>query len=181
MNDSKNWRNDVTVLYDAEMVAARVAELGAQITRDYAGRQLCLVGILKGSFMFIADLARAIDLPLTCEFIGISSYGNETESSGVVQITSDLTQSIEGRDVLLVEDIVDTGLSMKYLLDNFSTRRPKSLRVCTLLEKPSNARVRIPIDYVGFRIPNEFVIGYGLDFAGKFRNLPFIGVYRGPT
>ncbi len=174
------WRNNIDVLFDAETIQRRVAELGAQITRDLAGRAPIFVGILKGSVPFFADLIRAVDLPVQCEFMGISSYGDDTESSGVVQITYDLTKSIEGKDVVLVEDIVDTGLSMQYLLASMATRKPASVRVCTLLEKPDNARVKIPLDYVGFRIPNEFVIGYGLDYAGKYRNLPFIGVYRGP-
>ncbi len=175
------WRDHIDVLYDAETIKRRIAELGAQITRDLAGRSPIFVGILKGSVPFFADLIRAVDLPVQCEFMGISSYGDDTESSGVVQITYDLTKTIEGQDVVLVEDIVDTGLSMQYLLASMATRRPRSVRVCTLLEKPDNARVKIPLDYVGFRIPNEFVIGYGLDYAGKYRNLPFIGVYRGPT
>ncbi|HSI05825.1 MAG: hypoxanthine phosphoribosyltransferase [Myxococcota bacterium] len=175
------WRDHIDVLYDAETIKRRIAELGAQITRDLAGRSPIFVGILKGSVPFFADLIRAVDLPVQCEFMGISSYGDDTESSGVVQITYDLTKTIEGKDVVLVEDIVDTGLSMQYLLASMQTRKPASVRVCTLLEKPDNARVKIPLDYVGFRIPNEFVIGYGLDYAGKYRNLPFIGVYRGPT
>jgi hypoxanthine phosphoribosyltransferase len=175
------WRDNIDILYDAETIERRVAELGAQISKDLAGRAPIFVGILKGSVPFFADLVRAVELPLQCEFIGISSYGDDTESSGVVQITYDLTKSIENQDVVIVEDIVDTGLSMQYLLANMATRKPRSVRVCTLLEKPDNARVKIPLDYVGFRIPNEFVIGYGLDFAGKYRNLPFIGVYRGPT
>ena len=174
------WRNNIDVLYDAETIKRRVTELGAQITRDLAGRAPIFVGILKGSVPFFADLIRAVELPVQCEFMGISSYGDDTESSGVVQITYDLTKSVEGKDVVLVEDIVDTGLSMQYLLASMATRKPASVRVCTLLEKPDNARVKIPLDYVGFRIPNEFVIGYGLDYAGKYRNLPFIGVYRGP-
>lgn len=176
-----NWRDNIDVLYDAETIKRRVAELGAQITKDLAGSSPIFVGILKGSVPFFADLIRAVELPLQCEFMGISSYGDDTESSGVVQITYDLTKSIENKDVVLVEDIVDTGLSMHYLLASMATRKPRSVRVCTLLEKPDNARVKIPLDYVGFRIPNEFVIGYGLDYAGKYRNLPFIGVYRGPT
>ena len=175
-----NWRKNVSTLYDASTVQARVRALGAQITAERAGSTapLCVVGVLKGSFMFYADLVRAIDAPVHCEFIGISSYGDDTESSGVVRITQDLQQNIAGRDVVLVEDIIDTGLSMRYLLDNFATRHPRSLRVCTLLEKPSNAKVKVPIDYVGFRIPNDFVVGYGLDVAGLYRNLPYIGVYR---
>ncbi|MEE8409526.1 MAG: hypoxanthine phosphoribosyltransferase [Myxococcota bacterium] len=175
----ERWDRDIDVLHDTATLQKRVAELGAEITRRYANTDLCLVGILKGCFLFFADLIRTIDLPLSTEFIGISSYGKDTESSGVVQITSDLTHSIEGRNVLIVEDIIDTGLTMRYLLDNFATRRPNSLRVCTLLHKPDNARVEVPIDYVGFVIPNEFVIGYGLDLAGRYRNLPYIGVYHG--
>lgn len=174
-----HWRDNIDVMHSAEAVADRVRALGEQITRDYEGRQLCLIGVLKGSFMFFADLVRSIDLPVKCEFIGISSYGNDTKSSGIVRITHDLQHSIEGLDVILVEDIVDTGLSMSYLLENFRTRRPRSLKVCTLLEKPENLQQKVPIDYVGFRIPNAFVVGYGLDAAGIFRNLPFIGIYNG--
>lgn len=167
----------VEVLIPAERIAARTAELGEQIARDYAGGRLVLVGVLKGSFVFLSDLARAIDLPLAIEFIGISSYEG-TRSTGVVQITSDLSRSIEGEHVLLVEDIVDTGLTMRYLLDNLATRRPASLKVCTLLEKPARAKVRIPIDYRGFAIGDDFVVGYGLDWNGRYRNLPYIGVVR---
>jgi len=156
---------------------ARVAALGAQITRDYAGRSLVVVGVLKGSFVFMADLVRAIDLPIAVEFIGISSYEGTT-TTGVVKITSDLTRSIEGKDVLLVEDIVDTGLTMRYLLDNLATRAPASLEVCALLEKPARARVTIPIRYRGFVIGDEFVVGYGLDWDGRMRNLPYVGVPR---
>jgi hypoxanthine phosphoribosyltransferase len=180
MHDSQ-WDKDVDVMYDANTLQKRVAEMGAEITRDYTNKRLCVVSVLKGSFMFLADLVRRIELPLTCEFIGISSYGDATETSGVVQITSDVTQSIQDLDVLVVEDIIDTGLTMAYLVDNFATRKPRSLKVCTLLEKPGNARVQVPIHYVGFRIPNAFVVGYGLDFAGRFRNLPHIGVYHGQT
>lgn len=180
MSDT-SWRKHVRVLYDAKAIEQRTRELGAQIAKDYAGKAPVLVGILKGSFLFYADLVRAIELPVQCEFMGISSYGDDTETSGVVKITSDLSRSIEGADVLIIEDIVDTGLTMKYLLDNLATRRPASVRICTLLEKPSNARVKLPLDYVGFRIPGEFVVGYGLDLAGTYRNLPFIGVYEGPT
>ena len=167
----------VDVLISREDLAARVRALGEQITRDHAGRTLVVVGVLKGSFIFLADLVRAIDLPISVDFIGISSYQGTT-SSGVVQITSDLSRSIEGKDVLLVEDIVDTGLTMQYLLENLETRRPASVKVCALLEKPSRARVKVPIDYRGFVIGDEFVVGYGLDWDGKLRNLPFIGVPR---
>jgi hypoxanthine phosphoribosyltransferase len=167
----------VDVLISEEDLAARVRALGEQITRDHAGRSLVVIGVLKGSFIFLADLVRAIDLPISVDFIGITSYQG-THTSGVVQITSDLTRPIEGKDVLLVEDIVDTGLTMRYLLDNLGTRQPSSLQVCALLEKPSRARVKVPIDYRGFVIADEFVVGYGLDWDGKMRNLPFIGVPR---
>jgi len=167
----------IEVLIPEETIRARVKELGAAITRDQAGRPLTVVGVLKGSFIFLADLVRAIDLSLTVDFIGISSYQG-TRSSGVVQITSDLTRPIEDKDVLLVEDIVDTGLSMRYLLDNLATRRPASVKVCALLEKPSRAVVKVPIDYRGFVVGDEFVVGYGLDWDGKLRNLPYVGVPR---
>src|SRR5512138_195100 len=168
----------VDVLIPEADLRARVAALGEQIARDYAGRPLVVVGVLKGSFIFLADLVRAIDLPLQIDFIGISSY-QDTTTSGVVQITSDLTRPIDGKHVLLVEDIVDTGLSMRYLLDNLATRRPASLAVCALLEKPARARVKVPIDYRGFVIGDDFVVGYGLDWDGRFRNLPYVGVPRG--
>jgi hypoxanthine phosphoribosyltransferase len=165
------------VLLSEEALKKRIAELGAAITRDYAGKPLKLVGVLKGSFMFLADLARAIDLPIKLDFIGTSSYQG-TKSSGVVRITNDLSRPIEGEHVLLVEDIVDTGLTMKYLLENLGTRRPASVKVCALLEKPARAQVKIPIDYKGFEIPDAFVVGYGLDWDGRLRNLPYIAVVR---
>ena len=173
------WRQQVEVLYSSEKLQGRIRELGEQITADYAGKTVTAIAILKGSFVFLADLVRAIDAPVKNEFIGISSYGDNTESSGIVKITQDLTHSIEGEHVLIVEDIIDTGLTMKYLLDNLGTRKPASMKICSLLHKPSNTREEVPIDYVGFTIPNKFVVGYGLDFAGVFRNLPFIGVYNG--
>lgn len=176
------WRDQIEVLMSAEAIAERNRELGEAITQSYpAGTELCVIGVLKGSFLFYADLIRHIELPLSCEFIGISSYGDETKSSGVVKITSDLTQSIQGRHVLILEDIIDTGLTMKYLLENFETRKPASIRVCTLLDKPSSHQGSVPIDFTGFTCPDAFVVGYGLDYAGKLRNLPFIGVYHGQT
>jgi hypoxanthine phosphoribosyltransferase len=178
-NTTGRWDRDVAVLVDQRRLELRIRELGAQITADFAGKELCVVGILKGCFLFLADLVRCIDLPLCTEFVGISSYGDATESSGVVQITADLTRPVAGMDILIVEDIIDTGLTMRYLLANLSTRKPRSIKVCTLLHKPGNAKVEVPIDYVGFSIPNEFVIGYGLDLAGRYRNLPYIGVYHG--
>jgi len=165
----------VDVLLSQERLRERVREMGAAIARDYAGKPLTVVGVLKGSFIFLADLVRAIDLPISVDFIGISSYQG-TKSTGVVQITSDLTRPIEGQHVLLVEDIVDTGLTMKYLLENLATRRPASVRICALLEKPARAKVQVPIDYKGFVIDDVFVVGYGLDWDGKLRNLPFVGI-----
>lgn len=169
---------ELDVLIDEPTLKARVAELGRQIARDYAGTELVLVGVLKGSVIFLSDLARAIDLPLTLDFLGVSSYGNSTESSGVVRFTSDLSRPIEGRHVLIVEDIVDTGLTMKFLLENLASRRPASVKLCTLLHKPSRAKVQTPIDYVGFTVEDNFVVGYGLDHAERYRNVPFIGIVR---
>jgi hypoxanthine phosphoribosyltransferase len=164
-------------IYSAGQIAARVRELGQQIAEDYRGRHLVLVPILKGSFLFAADLARAIDLhDLRVDFLGLRSYGAGTETSGVVQITYDLTAPIADQDVLIVEDIVDTGLSMRYLLDNLATRHPRSVKLCALLHKPSRTRAKVPIDYLGFEIEDRFVVGYGLDHAEKYRNLPYIGV-----
>jgi hypoxanthine phosphoribosyltransferase len=166
------------VLLSAEEIAARVRELGAQIDRDYAdSSNLVLLMVLKGSFIFGADLCRAIGLRnCRVEFLGVRSYGEGTESSGVVQITHDLSKPIEGQDVLIVEDIVDTGLTIAHLLDLLKTRRPRTLRLCALLHKPARTRVRVPIDYLGFTIDDHFVIGYGLDFAERYRNVPYIGV-----
>jgi hypoxanthine phosphoribosyltransferase len=167
----------VDVLISEEALRARVRELGRAISRDYAGKKVTLVAVLKGSYVFVADLAREIDLPCAVEFIAISSYLG-TKSTGVVQITSDLTRDIGGEDVIVVEDIVDTGLTMRYLLENLATRHPASLRLCALLEKPSRAQVKVPIDYKGWEIPDEFVVGYGLDVDGRLRNLPYLGILR---
>ena len=174
---SRSEGEKLRVLLSEEQLRTRIAELGARITADYAGKPLKLVGVLKGSFMFMADLARAIDLPLKVDFIGTTSYQGTT-SSGVVRITNDLSRPIDGEHVLLVEDIVDTGLTMQYLLENLATRHPATVKVCALLEKPARAKVQIPIDYKGFSIPDEFVVGYGLDWDGRFRNLPYLGVLR---
>ena len=170
---------DLEVLFSAEQLSVRVKEIGKQIERDYQGKELVLLGVLKGSFLFISDLARSIDLPLAVDFIGLSSYGEATESSGVVKITSDVSKPIENKHVVIVEDIVDTGLTMRYLLDNLATRHPASVKLCTLLHKPGRSRTRIPIDYLGFQIEDRFVVGYGLDAAEKYRNVPFIGVKKG--
>jgi hypoxanthine phosphoribosyltransferase len=166
----------VRELLSAAEISGRIKALGQEISRDYAGRDLVLVGVLRGSVIFLADLARAIDLPLAIDFLGLSSYGNHTESSGIVRMTQDLSSSIEGKDVLVIEDIVDTGLTMRYLLENLKTRRPRSIKVCTFLDKPSNRKVEVQVDYIAFTIPNHFVIGYGLDYAQRYRNLPFVGV-----
>jgi hypoxanthine phosphoribosyltransferase len=166
----------VVAMLSQEAIAARVRELGSQITREFDGAPLVLVCVLKGSFVFTSDLMRAITLPLRVDFLGVRSYGEGTESSGVVQITQDLSRPIEGEDVLIVEDIVDTGLTIAHLMDLLRTRQPRSVRVCALLHKPSRARVAIHVDYVGFTIEDQFVVGYGLDFAEKYRNLPYIGV-----
>jgi hypoxanthine phosphoribosyltransferase len=167
----------VSVMLSAEQIAARVRELGAQITHDYGDRRLVLVSVLKGSFVFTADLARAIDIPnVRIEFLGVRSYGEGTSTSGVVQITQDLVRPIEGEDVLVVEDIVDTGLTIAHLLELFRTRHPASLKVCSLLHKPARTKIEVPIHYLGFTIEDRFVVGYGLDWAERYRNLPYIGV-----
>jgi len=166
----------VTSLLSAEAIAQRVRELGASIARDYAGRSLVLVCVLKGSFVFTADLARSIEGHFRIEFLGVRSYGEGTATTGVVQITQDLSRPIEGEDILIVEDIVDTGLTIKHLLDLLQTRKPRSVKVCALLHKPARSRVEVPIDYLGFTIEDKFVVGYGLDWAERYRNLPFIGV-----
>lgn len=163
------------VLLDAETIQQRVIELGAELTREYQGKELVLVIVLKGSILFGADLARAIDLPLEIEFMGLSSYGSSTETSGVVRVTLDLAKPVRNKHVVIVEDIVDTGLTMRYLLANIGTREPASLRVCTLLNKPARKEVEVALDHVGFTIDDHFVIGYGLDYDQKYRNLPFIG------
>lgn len=166
----------IVPMLTAEVIAKRVAELGEEITQAYRGRQLVMVSVLKGSFVFTADLMRHVDLTMRTDFLGTRSYGEGTESTGVVQITQDLSRPIEGEDVLLVEDIVDTGLTLAHLLDLLSTRKPASLRVCALLHKPARAKVHVKIDHLGFTIEDKFVVGYGLDWAERYRNLPFIGI-----
>jgi hypoxanthine phosphoribosyltransferase len=166
----------IATMLSAEQIAARVRELGAQITKEYTDRALVIVCVLKGSFVFASDLARAIDLPLRVDFLGVRSYGEGTESSGVVQITQDLSRPIEHEDVLIVEAIVDTGLTIAHLIDLLRTRQPRSVKVCALLHKPARARVNVKVDYLGFTIEDKFVVGYGLDFAERYRNLPYIGI-----
>jgi hypoxanthine phosphoribosyltransferase len=167
-------------LISADAIAVRVGELGAQITKDYANRtEIVVVGVLKGSVIFLADLVRHIAAPIVVDFIGISSYGNATTSSGVVQITQDLSRPIEGKHVIVVEDIVDTGHTVHYLMENLKTRQPASIALCSLLHKPERSERDVKIDYLGFTIPNKFVVGYGLDVAQQYRNLPFIGFVQG--
>jgi hypoxanthine phosphoribosyltransferase len=164
------------VLVAADDLRRRVRELGESISRDYAGRPLLLVGVLKGAVFFLSDLMRFIDIPVEVDFMAVASYGSATDSSGVVRILKDLDIAIEGRDVLIVEDIVDSGLTLQYLLRNLGSRNPASLEVCALLTKPDRRKVDLPTRYVGFEIPDRFVIGYGLDYAERHRNLPFVAV-----
>jgi hypoxanthine phosphoribosyltransferase len=163
-------------LIDRATLQARIAELGAQITRDYADDPPLLVCVLKGAFMFLSDLVRSIDLPIEVDFMAISSYGSGTQTSGIVRIVKDLEISIEGRAVIVIEDIVDSGLTLNYLLKSLQARRPRSLAICALLTKPERREVDVPVTYVGFEIPNRFVVGYGLDFDERFRNLEEIAV-----
>ncbi|MDP7035413.1 MAG: hypoxanthine phosphoribosyltransferase [Planctomycetota bacterium] len=171
---NEQWRPPIFL--SEEEIQSRISELGAKITDDYRDRaqSLVLVGVLKGSFLFMSDLARQIDLPLTCDFLRVQSYGDRTESSGTVRFDFDTTQPVKDMDVILVEDIIDTGITMDYLLANFSARQPRSLSVCSLLHKPARTLKEVSIDYLGFTIPNHFVIGYGLDYEGRYRNLPYI-------
>jgi len=162
------------VLVEAEDLQRRVGELAAEISRDYEGRDLVLVGVLKGAVFFVADLMRSLEVPCELDFMAVTSYGSATDSSGVVRILKDLDSSIEGREVLIVEDIIDSGLTLHYLIRNLRARNPASLEVCALLTKPERRRVDLPIRYVGFEIPNRFAIGYGLDHAQKYRNLDFV-------
>jgi hypoxanthine phosphoribosyltransferase len=167
---------EVRELISQKRIEERVSELAAQITREYAGRSLVLLSVLKGSFVFAADLARAIALPIRIEFLGVRSYGDDTTSSGVVQITQDLTRPVDGDHILLVEDIVDTGLTLSYLREQLRSRNPASVKVAALLHKPARIKREVEIDYLGFTIDDVFVVGYGLDYAERYRNLPFLGV-----
>jgi hypoxanthine phosphoribosyltransferase len=166
------------ILIEEQALQARIVELGREISGDYAGRDLLLVGVLKGAVFFMADLMRHITVPCEVDFMAISSYGASTDSSGIVRILKDLDLSIEGRNVLVVEDIIDSGLTLSYLRRTLEARSPDSLEICTLLTKPERREVDVPVRYIGFEIPNRFVIGYGLDFAERYRNLPYVGVLR---
>jgi hypoxanthine phosphoribosyltransferase len=166
------------ILITSEEIGARVRELGQQITNDYAGQDILMIGVLRGAFVFMSDLARSIKRPLDIDFMAISSYGASTNSSGVVRIIKDLDEVVQGRHLLIVEDIIDSGLTLNYLVENLKSRKPASVRVCTLLSKPDRRQVDVQVDYNGFIIPDYFVVGYGLDYSGKYRNLPFIGILK---
>jgi hypoxanthine phosphoribosyltransferase len=180
-DNGRPWNPDdamAEVLITAEQLQRRVAELGAQITQEYAGKRLLLLGVLKGAVIFLVDLARQIQLSLEIDFMAISSYGASTQSSGIVRILKDLEDSVEGQHILVVEDIVDSGLTLDYLHRSLAARGPASIKVCGLLLKDRPRELSVEIDYVGFTIPDRFVVGYGLDFAERYRNLPYIGVLR---
>jgi hypoxanthine phosphoribosyltransferase len=164
------------VLIDEDRLRSRVVELGEEISTDYAGRDLLLIGVLKGAVFFMADLMRMLTIPCEIDFMAISSYGAQTDSSGVVRILKDLDINIEDRHVLVVEDIIDSGLTLSYLMRNLEAREPATLEVCALLTKPDRREIDVPVRYIGFEIPNRFVVGYGLDFAERYRNLPYVGV-----
>ena len=169
----------IRVLVSEEDVDRRIEELGKQISEDYAGKQVHLICVLKGGVFFLCELAKRITIPVSLDFMSVGSYGDETQSSGIVKITKDLDESLEGTEVLVVEDISDSGHTLYYLLDVLKKRGPKSMRLCTLLDKPDRREKDVKVDYVGFEIPDEFVVGYGLDYAQKYRNLPYIGVVEG--
>ncbi len=164
------------VLIPEDRIEERIKELGRQISQDYAGKQIHLIGILKGSIFFMCELAKHITIPVTMDFMSVSSYGSGTRTTGVVKLIKDLDEPIEGKHVLVVEDIIDSGYTLSYLLKNLSSRHPASIRLCTLLDKPERREVDVDVDYQGFRIPDEFVIGYGLDYDQRYRNLPYVGV-----
>ena len=172
-------KNDMEkILFSEDELQAKVGELGAQITADYKGTEPVFLGVLKGSFVFMADLMRKIELPCRIEFMALSSYGNRSETTGAVQITQDLNTDIEGRDLIVVEDILDSGLTLNYLINYLEVRKPASIKICTLLDKPDRRRASVKAAYKGFAIPDEFAVGYGLDFAEKYRNLPYIGILK---
>ena len=176
MNSAELERGVESILIEEATLQARIAELGEEISADYAGRDLLLLGVLKGAVFFMSDLMRHLTVPCEIDFMAISSYGAGVDSSGVVRILKDLDVSIEGRNVLVVEDIIDSGLTLSYLLRNLEAREPASLEICALLTKPERREIDVPVRYIGFEIPNRFVIGYGLDFAERYRNLPYVAV-----
>lgn len=166
------------ILIDEDILQAKIRELGAKITDDYKGKDLLLICVLKGAVVFVSDLMKRIDLPLEIDFMAVSSYGSDTKSSGVVRILKDLNKGIEGKAVLIVEDIIDSGLTLSYLVENLKARGPESVAICTILDKPDRRKVNIDIKYTGFQVPDEFVVGYGLDYAEKYRNLPYVAVLK---
>ncbi len=169
-------KEKVRILLSEQEVDQRIAEIAKQISEDYAGKELHMIGVLKGAVFFMCELAKRITIPVTLDFMSVSSYGNDTKSSGVVKIVKDLDEPLDGKDVLIVEDIIDSGRTLSYLMDILQKRNPASLRLCTLLDKPERRVADVQVDYTCFNIPDEFVVGYGLDYAQKYRNLPFIGV-----
>ena len=169
----------IRVMIPEEEVDAKIAEMGKQISEDYAGKQVHLICILKGSVFFMCELAKRITVPVSMDFMSVSSYGDGTSSSGIVKIAKDLDETLEGKDVIVIEDIIDSGRTLYYLMDVLQKRNPNSMKLCTLLDKPDRRVTDVKVDYVGFAIPDEFVVGYGLDYAQKYRNLPYIGVVEG--
>jgi len=166
----------ISVLLDEEKVDKRIQEIGDQISKDYEGKQVHIICVLKGSVFFACELAKRITVPVSLDFMSVSSYGDDIQSSGIVKIVKDLDEKLEGKDVLIVEDIIDSGRTLSYLMDILQQRKPSSMRLCTLLDKPERRVVEVPVDYTCFAIPDEFVVGYGLDYAQRYRNLPYIGV-----
>jgi hypoxanthine phosphoribosyltransferase len=166
------------ILFSEEALKQRVSELGQELSARYQGKDLLMIGVLKGANVFMSDLMRAVNVPIQIDFIAASSYGTSTESSGVVRIVKDLDYSIEGKHVIIVEDIIDTGLTLKYLYDNFSARKPASLAIISLLDKPERRKVDILVDYIGFKIPDVFIVGYGIDYAERYRNLPYVATLK---
>ncbi|MFA9398841.1 MAG: hypoxanthine phosphoribosyltransferase [Clostridiaceae bacterium] len=172
-------RNDIEkVLYDEEAINKMVEKMGSEITKDYVGKELVLIGVLKGSVLFMSDLLKKIDIPCSMDFMAVSSYGNSTKSSGVVRILKDLDFEIEGKDVLIVEDIIDSGVTLKYLIEYLQGRKPSSLNIACMLDKPDRRKASIDVKYLGFKVPDYFLVGYGLDYAEKYRNLPYIGILK---
>lgn len=167
-----------SILIDEDKLAKRIKEIGQEISEDFAGEEIMLVGILKGASVFMSDLIRQISLPVYIDYMVVSSYGNSAETSGVVRIIKDLEDNIDGKNIIIVEDIIDTGLTLSYLKQNLLSRNPKTLKICTLLDKPARREKEIDIDYRGFEVPDEFIIGYGIDYAEKYRNLPFVGLLK---
>lgn len=166
------------ILIDEDTLQSKIKELGAKITKDYEGKELLLVCVLKGAVVFVSDLMKRIDLPLEVDFMAVSSYGCDTKSSGVVRILKDLNNGIEGKNILIVEDIIDSGLTLSYLIENLRARCPESIEICTILDKPDRRKANINIKYTGFQVPDEFVVGYGLDYAEKYRNLPYVAILK---